>query len=207
MAFKKLHADLHEALDRFSITTPTSFQKQSIPVIKSGANVYAIAPKESGKTTTLVITTLQKLKCKASGNAPRAVVIVENKERALELYDLFLAYTKYTSLRVYVGYKELHIDIQKSEIFEGIDILVTTPKNLHQLFLLNGVSTSELKLCSIDDGRFLVQKSDYSAMLAITQSIIKCQYVLYTDVLPPMLKRFEEFFMERATYIETGKTS
>ena len=202
MPFKKLHPHLLEVLERFSIEKPTPFQKRSIPIIKSGANAFCIAPKGSGKTTTLLITTLQKLKCEASGNAPRAVVIVENKERAMEMYDQFLAYTKYNSLRVYVGYKELHIDIQKSEIFEGIDILITTPKNLHQLFLLNGVSTSELKICSMDDGRFLVQKSDYSAMLAITQSIIKCQYVLYTDVLPPLLNRFEEFFMERAQHVK-----
>lgn len=202
MSFKKLHPHLLEVLKEISIEKPTPFQERSIPIIKSGANVFCIAPEDSGKTTTLLLTTLQKLKCEASGNAPRAVVIVENKERAMEMYDKFLAYTKYTSLRVYVGYKELHIDIQKSEIFEGIDVLITTPKNLHQLFLLNGVSTSELKICCMDDARFLVQKSDYSAMLAITQSIIKCQYVLYTDVLPPMLKRFEQYFMERAQYVE-----
>jgi len=54
------------------------------------------------------ITTLQKLKCEAVGNAPRAVALVENKEKAMELYDTFLAYTKHNSLRVYVGYEELH---------------------------------------------------------------------------------------------------
>ncbi len=39
--------------------------------------------KEDGKTTTLILTTLQKLKCEAEGNSPRALVFVENKERAL----------------------------------------------------------------------------------------------------------------------------
>lgn len=190
-----------EVLAGLSIASPTPFQKSSIPIIKSGANVFCTAAKDSGKTTTLILTTLQKLKCEAFGNAPRAVVLVENKERALELYAIFLSYTKQTSLRVYVGYKELHIDIQKSEIFEGIDILITTPTNLHKLFLTNGVSTSELQLCSIDDGEFLVQKSEFTAILAVTQSIQKCQYVLYTERLHPKLQRFEEFFMERAQYV------
>jgi len=202
MSFKKLHPHLLEALERFSIENPTPLEKSAIPIIKSGANVYCIASKDSGKTTTLILTTLQKLKCEAVGNAPRAVVVVENKEHALEMYDAFLAYTKYTDVRVYVGYKELHIDIQKSEIFEGIDILITTPTNLHKLFLLNGVSTSQLLLCSIDDADFLKQKSEYNAMIAITQSIIKCQYVLYSENLHPMLERFEEYFMERARYVK-----
>ncbi len=205
MAFKKLHSYLLDVLERLAIEDPTPLQKNSIPVIKSGANVYCTAPKDSGKTTTLILTTLHKLNCEAVGNAPRAVVIVENKTKALELYAAFLTYTKHSSLRVYVGYKELHIDVQKSEIFEGIDILITTPKTLHKLFLLNGVSTSQLKICSIDDGGFLAQKAEYTAMIAITQSIRKCQYVLYSESIHPMLKRFEEYFMERAKYVELKK--
>lgn len=202
MAFKKLHAHLKERLEHFSIEKPTPFQAKSIPVIKSGTNAYCIAPKDSGKTTTLILTTLQKLNCEAIGNAPRALVIVENKERALELYSSFLKYTKQSAVRVYVGYKELHIDVQKSEIFEGIDILITTPKSLHKLFLLNGVSTSQLKICSIDDGNFLNQKSDYTTMINITQSIRKCQYVLYSEKMHPMLERFKEHFMERAQILK-----
>lgn len=202
MSFKKLHPHLLETLERLSIESPTPFQKNSIPVIKSGANVYCTAPKDSGKTTTLILTTLQKLKCKAVGNAPRAVVIVEDKEHALALYDAFLNYTKYSDVRVYVGYKQLHIDIQKSEIFEGIDILITTPSNLHKLFLLNGVSTSQLQIFSVDESEFLKQKTEYNAMLAISQSIIKCQYVLYAEKMHPMLERFEEYFMERAQFVK-----
>lgn len=196
MPFKKLHPDLQEALVRLEIENPTPFQSKCIPIIKSGANVFCTAAKDSGKTTALVLTTLHKLKCEAVGNAPRAVVLVADKERALELYNLFLSYTKYTSLRVYVGYEQLHIDVQKSEIFEGIDILITTPKSMNKLFLLNGVSTSQIKVLSIDDAEFLIQKSDYEAIMSITQSIIKCQYVLYSEKLHPKLERFESYFME-----------
>ena len=196
MPFKKLHSNIQEKLEVQEITTPTLFQGKSIPVIKSGANVYCTAPKNSGKTTTLILTTLQKLKCEAFGNTPRALVLVENKEKALELYNKFLAYTKYNSLRVYVGYEQLHIDVQKSEIFEGVDILISTPKSMNQLFLLNGVSTSQLKIFSIDDAEFLSQQSAYTAILSITQSIKKCQYVLYSEKMHPMLKRFESYFME-----------
>ena len=198
MPFKKLHYNIRESLERLEIITPTPFQSSSIPVIKSGANVFCIAPNGGGKTTTLILTTLHKLKCEAIGNAPRAVVLVENKERALELYSSFLTYTKYNSLRVYVGYEELHIDVQKSEIFEGIDILISTPKTMNKLFLLNGVSTSQLKIFSIDDAEFLIQKSENSAIISITQSIKKCQYVLYSEKLHPKLKHFKSYFMEHS---------
>jgi len=201
MPFKKLHSDIQEMLEHLKITTPTPFQSRSIPVIKSGINVFCTASKDSGKTTTLILTTLQKLKCEAVGNAPRAVVLVENKERALELYDAFLTYTKYNSLRVYVGYEQLDIDVQKSEILEGIDILISTPKTMNKLFLLNGVSISQLKIFSIDDAEFLVQNLAYTALISITQSIKKCQFVLYADKMHPKLKRFKSYFMEHSKIV------
>jgi len=196
MPFEKLNPYLQDTLEHLKIETPTPFQTHSIPVIKSGANVYCAAPKDSGKTTALILTTLQKLKCKAVGNAPRAIVLVENKEKVLELYDLFFAFTRYTDLRVYAGYEQLHVEVQKSEIFMGIDILISTPKSMNQLFLLNGVPVSQLKIFSVDDAEFLIQKSAYAAIISITQSIKKCQYVLYSEKIHPMLKRFESNFME-----------
>ncbi len=195
MPFQKLHPDIQEILEQLNISTPTPLQQRSIPIIKSGANVYCTAPKESGKTTTLILTTLQKLKFKAEGNAPRAIVLVENKEKALALYDAFISYTKYNSLRVYVGYEALHIDIQKSEIFEGIDILVSTPKTMNKLLLTNGVNTAQVKIFSVDDADFMISTSDSSAMLSITQSIQKCQYILYSEKLHPKLERFKSYFM------------
>jgi len=196
MPFKKLHSEIQEKLAYLEIVTPTPFQSKSIPVIKSGSNVYCIAPKNSGKTTTLILTTLQKLKYEAVGNLPRAIVLVENKEKALELYDVFLTYTRNSSLRVYVGYEQLHIDVQKSEIFEGIDILISTPATMNKLFLSNGVSTSQLTIFSVDDAEFLVQNNAYNALMSITQSIDKCQFVLYSEKMHPILKRFESYFME-----------
>ncbi|WP_417443933.1 DEAD/DEAH box helicase [Joostella sp.] len=201
MPFRKLHSDIKETLERLKITTPTSFESNSIPVIKSGANVYCTAPKDSGKTTTLIVTTLQKLKCEAAGNSPRAIVLVENKEKALELYDSFINYTKYNSLRVYVGYEQLHIDVQKSEIFEGIDILISTPESMNKLLLLNGVNIADLKILSIDDAEFLTKTTAYNAIMSITQSIQRCQFVMYSEKMHPVLQRFESYFMEYAKIV------
>jgi superfamily II DNA/RNA helicase len=201
MPFKKLHPHIQDKLESLEITIPTPFQRISIPVIKSGANVFCTAKKDSGKTTTLILTTLQKLKCEEVGNGPRALVIVENKEKALELYDAFLKYTRYTSLRVYLGDEKIHIDLQKSEIFEGIDILISTPKTMNKLFLFNAVSTSQVAIFSIDDAEFLAQKTPYSALMSITQSISKCQFVLYSEKMHPILKRFKSYFMEHSKIV------
>lgn len=196
MPFKKLHSNIKEMLTSLEIVTPTPFQSASIPVIKSGANIFCTAPKGSGKTTTLVLTTLQKLKCEAVGNAPRAIVLVEKTERVLELEEVFSSLTKYNSLRVYSGNEREHIDVLKSEIFEGVDILICTPKTLHKLLLLEGLNTTQLKIFSIDDADFLAEKTSYAALMSIVPSIQKSQFVIYSEKISPTLKRFETSFME-----------
>ncbi len=198
MPFKKLHSEIKEKLESLKITTATPFQKASIPVIKSGANIYCVAPEGSGKTTTLVLTTLQKLKFEVVGNAPRAIVLVENNERALELNDAFSKFTRYHPLRVYLADEKLHIDVLKSEIFEGVDILISTPKIVNKLLLLEGISTSQLKIFSIDDADFLLKNAAYTALMSITQSLNKCQFVLYSEKMHPILKRLESYFMKYA---------
>ncbi|MEI6865607.1 DEAD/DEAH box helicase [Flavicella sp.] len=203
MPFKKLNSNIKERLEFLKITAPTKFQSSSIPVIKSGVNVYCTASKNSGKTTTLILTTLHKLKCEAVGSAPRAFVLVENKERALELYDLFSIYTRYNSLRVYVAHEQIHIDLQKSEIFEGIDILIASTESMNKLFLLNGISISSIKLFSIDDAEFLLKRSGYATLLSMSQSIKKCQFVLYSEKIPPKLRGLDSYFMEHSRTVSS----
>ena len=198
MPFKKLHPHLKEVLENSDISTPTPFQKASISTIKSGANVFCTAAENSGKTTTLILTTLHKLKCEEVGIAPRAVVLVEDNESALKLYDRFIEYTRRTSLRVYVGNEKEHIDLLKSEIFEGIDVLICTPKIMNKLLLLEGLNTTQLKIFNIDNADFLTRKASTTELMAITQSIQKCQFVIYAEKMHPTLKRFESYFMQHA---------
>ena len=60
MPFKKLHSDIREKLDDLEIITPTPFQSKCIPIIKSGTNLFCTAPKDCGKTTTLIKRLAQK---------------------------------------------------------------------------------------------------------------------------------------------------
>lgn len=201
MPFKKLHPEVKEVLEDLEISTPTPFQIASIPVIKSGANLFCIAPLNSGKTTTLILTTLHKLKCREEGSAPRAVILVDTNDNAIELYNQFLKYTRQTSLRVYLGDEKQHIELLKSEIFEGIDILIATADNFKKLFILEGVNTSQLKMIAVDDAVFLNKTNAHTALMLVTQSIKKCQYVIYAEKMYPYLKRLEDHFMTHARIV------
>ena len=145
MPFKKLIEPLRDILDHLGFSEPLALQKQIISPIKSGSSLFVIAPDNSGKTTSLVISVIQKLKS-AFEDSPRALIFVKDKEAALGLEDLFNTFKKGTNLRVYCAYDEHNIDAQRDEIYDGVDIVIATPKRLNKIFYLNGINLNKLQI-------------------------------------------------------------
>ncbi len=202
MSFKKLNPPIKEALLNNTIESPTPFQKLVLPKIKSGVSLFGIGKKGCGKTTALIIAAMQKLNSEAFEDAPRALILVENKATALELKDAFLEYTYNTDLRVYPAYDEHSIDAQKDEIYYGQDIIIATPKRLIKLFLLNAINVTQLKLFIIEDAEFAVKNIFYNDVIRIPESVGKCQYVVFAEAMTAKLERFQDTFMYNSQIVK-----
>jgi hypothetical protein len=55
---------------------------------------------------------------------------------------------------------------------------------------------TQLNIFNIDDAEFLAKSATYADLMSITQSIYKCQYVIYSEKTNPMIKRLETQFMQ-----------
>ena len=195
MAFKKLIEPLKNTLEHLEFEIPLDFQKVGLPKIKSGVNVFGIGPEGSGKTTTLVLSVIQKLNGKAFEDVPRAIIVVKNKQEALALRDKFNVFTRHTDLRVYCAYEEQNIEAQRDEIYVGVDVIIATPKRLNKLFLLNSISFSLLKMFIVEDAEFSTISNNFQDINRISESINKCQYVIFAKSFDAKIKRFRESFM------------
>jgi len=202
MSFKKLNPAIKEVLENKKFEEPTTFQKVVLPKIKGGADLFAIGNIGCGKTTAIIISTMQKLKSTAFEDAPRALILVENKSEALALKEAFLEFTKRTDLRVYAAYDEHSIDAQKDEIYYGQDIIIATPKRLNKLFYINSINVTQLKLFIIEDAEFAEKGVYFADVNRIPESIGKCQYVIFATDLTPKLKRFQDTFMYNAQTVK-----
>ncbi len=202
MSFKKLNTPIKEALNRQEYTTPTELQAAVLPKIKGGADVFAIGSKKSGKTTALIINTMQKLKSKAFDDSPRALIFVKDKKAALQLEEEFKKFTRGTDLRIYCVYDEQNIDHQKDDIYYGVDIVIATPKRLNKLYHINGIHLGELQMLIIEDAEFLAKNSLHAEITRLTESISKCQYVVFADKYYPKFDRLQNSFMSNAQLID-----
>lgn len=198
MSFKKLNTPLKEALERLEIETLLPFQKQILPKIKSGKDLFIVAPEGSGKTTALVISTIQKLESAAFEDAPRALIFVEDKKAALALEEEFNKFIRYMDLRIFSAFDAPDIEKQKNEIYDGVDIVIATPKKLFKLFKITGINVSQLKILAVEDAEFLTKNSDYNDLIRIPQHISKCQYLVFASAINPKIERLKDSFMARA---------
>jgi len=201
MSFNKLIPSLKEIINQQGFESPTDFQKKTIPLIKGGGNIFGIGPKNSGKTTATIISTIQKLKGYAKDDNPRAIIIVKDKKSALDLEEAFKTFTNETDLRVFTIYEEQAISKQKDQLYPGVDIVIATPRRLNKLYFLNGINLSELQLIIVEDADQLMGTTFHTEIHRITESLAKCQYVVFASEFNYKLDKLKELFMEKAQLV------
>jgi superfamily II DNA/RNA helicase len=202
MSFKKLNPILKDVLETQGFETPLPFQKDILPKLKSGSNVYGIAPKGFGKTTALILAIVHKLKAQAVDDSPRALILVKDKQAALELKEEFEKFTRRTDLRIYTAYEEYDMEKQREEIYYGVDILIATPRRLNKLYFMNSVHLGQLQLLALEDAEFLIRNNYHNDVLRVTESLQKCQYVIMAETMHAKYERLQESFMYNALLVE-----
>jgi superfamily II DNA/RNA helicase len=202
MAFKKYNPHLIERLNELHIDQETPFQKKILSSFKSGANIYGIGSDGIGKTTSMIIGTLQKLNCEAFEDAPRALILVKDKQAALDLEAAFKIFTRRTDLRIYSAFEDPKIRNQIDSIYIGVDIVIATPKHISKIYFLNGINLSQLQLFIIDDAEFLSKTNVNTEIIRLTESIKKCQFLIYANQLDAKSEKFRDSFMRKSILIK-----
>lgn len=195
MSFKKIPEALSENLVRNEIMEPNEFQTKILSKIKSGAHIYGIGPKGCGKSMALMISVLTKLKSKAQGDNPRALIFVKDKDAAENLAAEFKKLTRFTSVRVVLAIEEHTLAKQKDEIYLGSDIVIATPKRLSKLYFLNGINLTELQMMIVEDAEFTIKNNFHTTIDRISESLPKTQFLMF---FKEKHNRFDELFMSRA---------
>ena len=195
MPFTKLSEVLRNALIEHKIPELTEFQLKTMAGFKAGKDFIGIGPEGCGKTHALVFGILERLQKPSEDDAPRAVIAVSSKEKALELEALFLKFSKRMDLRIVMVHDKGHKVYQRIDLYEGADVVIGTSKRLYEMYLQNGLNIGKLKIFAIDDSE-LIFKQDYRREInRITESITKCQYIFTDTLYSKRMKENEELFM------------
>jgi ATP-dependent RNA helicase RhlE len=180
MNLKKINPNLQKALTEQGLTEPNELQQATFSTIKSGADCVIVSPKVSGKTTTLVINVIQRME-KQIGESTRALILVEDKEKVLEIEEIFRQYNQYTELRVFGTHEKGDIDYDKNHISLGNDVLIGTPARINALFSSAGFNMNTIKMFVVDDAEILFKNRMDSVIQRLSESIAKTQRIFAVD--------------------------
>jgi superfamily II DNA/RNA helicase len=201
MHLKKINEKLARALEEAGLTEPTELQKETWGTIKSGADCVFVADSSLGKTTTIVISVIQRLE-KEFEQSPRALIFVKDKAKVLEMMELFKKYGNYTNLRVYGVYDQGDLDYDKNQISLGIDVLIGTTTRLNDMFSTAGFDVNQLKMFIVDDTEDQLKVRMDTKITRISNSITKTQRLFFTDVITDRVEILADKIMIEPLFFE-----
>lgn len=201
MINEKLDKQLIEVLKEKGFAESTELEQICIPRIKSGRDLMCIAGKGTGKTISIVVSVLHRLKASLN-DVPRALVVVPNKEKALEMKAEFERLGEYTDLRINTACDNEKIDDQKDKVYMGSDVVIGTPKRLNQLYSLYALNLASIKIFAIDDAELVIKNINYPQIDRLSESMPKAQKVVFASELTEWLERFSNEFMNTDEVIE-----
>ena len=201
MQLKKINPNLQQALIENELIEANKMQQETFSTIKSGKDAVIQSPSGTGKTTTIVLNVIQRLE-KTHDESTRALIIVENKERVLEMEELFLKFGNYTDLSIFGVHDKGDTDYDKNVISMGLDILIGTPNKINALFSSAGFNMNTIKMFIVDDADLLFKQRMDAIILRLSASVEKTQRIFFCSEITERVEVLADKIMIEPLFFE-----
>lgn len=198
----KLSKALVASMTDAGYLTPKEIQAKTMSRILGGQDVIAIGPEGCGKTTTYVLATLMKLKY-GFEEAPRALILVPDKERVEEVVAQFNLINRNSTFRIIGIHADANIETQVNEITDGVDIVVAVPDRARAIYLKLGLNMNKVQMFIVDNAELIVKNGLQLPVNELANSAKKCQHLVFSEVYHDKLeKMISPFIREDMALIE-----
>lgn len=199
----KLSKPLVRAMTDAGFLGPKEIQLKAMSRILGGQDLIALAPEGAGKTSTYVLGVLMRLKYGVE-EAPRAIVLVPDKERVLEVIGQFELLNRNKTIRVVGLYPEAGMESQMNALADGADIVVATPDRARAVYLKLGLNLNKIIMFIVDDAAEIIKRGMQLPVAELARSIVKCQHLVFTEVIHDKLHLLIDQFMNQPALLEVN---
>lgn len=189
MSFKKIIPEVKEALERVEITELQGFGAEVFAGIKAGGNLVAVAPKNSGKTKSVVVATFNKVNQQYEGS-PRVLLISSTIDEACRVYEIMNKVAWPLDVTVDLAHDKGDMILQRNEIFNGTEIVVGTPRRIYDLYIQNGINFNLLEYLIIDDFDEILVSGRQMEIKRMFEALNKTQLIFLASVYTKKMEQF-----------------
>ena len=189
MNFEQLNIEpiILKALAKENYSEPTPIQQHAIPLVLQGRDILGCAQTGTGKTAAFAIPTIQILH-----NEPivgkkklRALVVTPTRELAQQIYENFLAYSRYTNITSCVIFGGVSQKPQETQLQKGVDILIATPGRLNDLLNQNLIKLDDIKIFILDEADRMLDMGFINDIKRIIKKLpMQKQTLLFSATMP-----------------------
>jgi ATP-dependent RNA helicase RhlE len=197
----KLNKQLVRSVTDAGYLTPKEIQTRSLSRIIGGQDMIGVGPEGCGKTTTYILGVLMRLKYGVE-EAPRALILVPDKEQVIAVTEQFELLNKNHTIRIVSLYAAPGIETQMNALADGADIVVATPDRARAIYLKLGLNLNKVMMFVVDDADAIVKQGLQLPVNELANSIRSCQHLIFTEVLHGKLEQMIAPFMNQPATIE-----
>ena len=202
-----LSPELLRAVAESNYSAPTPVQKEAIPAILAGKDVWACAQTGSGKTAAFALPLLQNtLKVdRDTRTRVHTLVLVPTRELAAQVgesFRLFAGYLRQT-VKVVSVFGGVSINPQMMALRGGADIVVATPGRLLDLMSNNALRLVETQALVLDEADRLLDLGFTDELANIVESLPwRRQTLLFSATFPPAVRALAEKLLREPVRID-----
>lgn len=189
------------ALAKKGYTDLTPIQEQTFPHVLSGRDLIALAQTGSGKTAACGIPVVQSVD--PDLKEVQALILVPTRELALQYVDEIAWIAKETGVDAFAVYGGFSMDIQKSKLAHGVQILVATPGRLIDLLYNSPLRLAEVRYFVLDEADEMLNQGFLTDIEFVFSCMVHEHHtMLFSATMPEEIKRLSKKYLTDAKMVE-----
>jgi len=209
----KICEQLLGVIDEVGYTTPSSIQRQAIPIGLENRDIIGIAQTGSGKTAAFLIPMLEGILKKPkmdetnAGDGPYALILAPTRELANQIEvetQKFCEPLGFRSVSIIGGHK---IGDQAFQLRDGCEIIIATPGRLRDCLDRHILVLNQCCFVVMDEADKMIDlgfEVDLNYILDSIPSERKRQTVMFSATMPPPLENLAKKYLEKPVIVTIG---
>lgn len=177
-----------KAINDEGYINPTPIQEQAIPIILLGNDLLGCAQTGTGKTAAFAIPILQILsenKTFGRNRKVRSLIVTPTRELAIQIYESFKAYGRYTGLTYTAIFGGVNQNPQTAALRGGVDVVIATPGRLLDLMHQGFLNLRDIEVFVLDEAdRMLDMGFIHDVKKLIAELPKKRQSLFFSATMP-----------------------
>ena len=186
--------------------TATLVQQKVIPLVLEKKNVIVAAQTGTGKTAAFALPIidllLQKQDVEKGEKKLKALVITPTRELAIQIFENFKSFSKYSNLRTTAIYGGVSLEPQKDILTKGVDILIATPGRFIDLQMQGNIDVTGVEIFVLDEADLMLDMGFINDIEKIEQLCPrKKQTLLFSATIPNKIDELAKSILKNAVKI------